>query len=55
MTYYESYLKCNTLEELEKEVNSDIIIAQKLNPDRLKIIKEAAEKVANEKFNTEEE
>lgn len=55
MTYEESYLKCNTLKELQEEVKADIIIAQKINPDRLKVIKEASEKVANLKFKKEEE
>lgn len=50
MTYEESYMKCKTLDELEKEVNSDIAIAYMVNPDRLQIIKRSAEKVANLKF-----
>lgn len=51
MTYKESYMKCNTLEELEKEVRSDIVIALMVNPDRLDVIKKTAEEVANLKFN----
>lgn len=51
MTYKESYMKCNTLEELEKEVRSDIAIALMVNPDRLDVIKKRAEEVANLKFN----
>lgn len=51
MTYKESYMKCNTLEELEKEVRSDIVIALMVNPDRLDVIKKIAEEVANLKFN----
>ena len=51
MTYEESYRKCGTLEELEKKVNEDLkSIMVILNPDRAKVIKESAEKVANEKF-----
>ncbi len=51
MTYKESYMKCNTLEELEKEVRSDIVIALMVNPDRLDVIKKSAEEVVNLKFN----
>ena len=51
MTYKESYMKCNTLKELEEEVRSDIVIALMVNPDRLDVIKKNAEEVANLKFN----
>ena len=51
MTYKESYMKCNTLKELEEEVRSDIAIALMVNPDRLDVIKKRAEEVANLKFN----
>lgn len=51
MTYEESYKKCKTLENLRQEVISDLSIAMMYNSqDRIKIIKESAEKVANEKF-----
>lgn len=50
MTYEESYRKCKTLEELRKEVVSDLAIAKMINDDRIPVIKKAAEKVANEKF-----
>lgn len=50
MTYEESYMQCESIEELEKKVITDIKIAQWFNSDRLPIIKKAAEKVANEKF-----
>ena len=51
MTYEESYRKCETLEELRNEVVSDISIAITIgNTDRIAIIKESAEKVANERF-----
>lgn len=53
MTYEESYMKCNTLEELEKEVEKDIKTAMWLNPDRINVIKTACEKVANLKFKQE--
>ena len=51
MTYEESYMRCNSLQELEKEVRSDIVTALFVNPDRLDVIKRSAEKVANLKFN----
>lgn len=54
MTYKEAYMKCNTLEELEKEIKNDISIARILNPDRLRIIKAAGEEVANLKFGEKE-
>jgi len=50
MTYREAYMNCGTVEELEKMVKADIYIARFLNPDRLVIIKEDAEYVANLKF-----
>ena len=50
MTYEESYKKCKTLEELRCEVVNDLTIAKMINSDRIPVIKEAAEKVANEKF-----
>lgn len=51
MTYKESYEKCKTLQELEDEVQRDIIMAGIIgNPDRVKIIKQTAEEVANRKF-----
>ncbi len=50
MTYEESYRKCKTLEELRKEVVSDLAIAKMINDDRIPVIKKAAEKVANENF-----
>lgn len=50
MTYEESYRKCKTLDELRKEVVSDLTIAKMINGDRIPVIKEAADKVANEKF-----
>ena len=51
MTYKESYLKCNSLEEMRKEVVKDLAHAKLTNPDRIKYITEAA----NEKFNTADE
>ena len=53
MTYKESYMKCNSLEELMEEVERDIFVAQTImgnNPDRIKVIKKSAEEIANLKF-----
>lgn len=52
MTYKESYMKFNTLEELMEEVEHDIFVAQNVicNSDRIKVIKESAEEVMNLKF-----
>ena len=50
MTYEEAYMKCETLEELENEIKKDVSIAMLINPDRLKVIKEVGERVANLKF-----
>ncbi len=56
MTYEESYMKCKTLQELEDTVQRDVIMAGIIgNPDRLKVIKQSAEKVANLKFKEEKE
>ncbi len=55
MTYEESYMKCETLQELEKEINSDLFIAIICgSEDRIKKIKEIGEKVANLKFKDKE-
>ena len=53
MTYKESYMNCATLAELEKEILTDIVIATRINPDRLKAIKVAGEEVAKLKFENE--
>lgn len=53
MTYKESYMKCNSLDELTEEVKHDIFVAQTVmgnNPDRINVIKKSAEEVANLKF-----
>lgn len=51
MTYKEAYMKCNSLEELEKAVNHDVFVARFMgSEDRMKVIKESAEEVANLKF-----
>ena len=51
MTYKETYEKYKTLQELEKEVQNDISVAITIgNLDRVKIIKQTAEEVANRKF-----
>jgi len=43
-------MQCNTLAELEKAIQNDIAIAIIINPDRVKIIKQVGEEVANLKF-----
>lgn len=51
MTYKEDYMKCKNIVELKERVRSDIIMAGIIgNTDRLKVIKVAAEEVANSKF-----
>jgi len=51
MTYKESYEKCKTLKELEKEMNNDIAIALMIgNIDRIEEIKKAGEEIANKNF-----
>ena len=40
MTYREAYMKCSSLEELEKAVKHDIFIARFMgSEDRMKVIK----------------
>lgn len=51
MTYKEAYMNCETLKELEEMVADDIKTAMWLNLDRIKVIKEVAEEIANLKFN----
>jgi len=56
MTYKESYMKCENLKELEEEVKHDIFVARAVivNPDRVKVIIQSAEEVANLKFKEDE-
>lgn len=56
MKYKESYMRCETLKELEEEVKHDIFVATTMigNPDRVKIIVQSAEEVANLKFKENE-
>lgn len=51
MTYKESYEQINNYEDLVKEMKTDIIIAEKINPDRKKVILQAFKEVSKEKFN----
>lgn len=53
MTYEKSYMTCKTKDELLAEVKKDISLAMIVNPDRVKVIKEATEKVLNLKFKEE--
>ena len=55
MTYEEAYMQCESIEELEKMVNTDIEIARFLNADRIPIIEKSAIKVANLKFKAGEQ
>jgi len=50
MTYETAYRSCKTKEELEAMIKKDISIALLFNKDRLEVIKEVGERVANEKF-----
>lgn len=56
MTYKESYMKCENLKELEEEVKHDIFVARAVivNPDRVRVIIQSAEEVANLKFKEDE-
>jgi hypothetical protein len=38
MTYKESYLQCNNLEDLIKEVNDDLLYAMLMNTDRIEFV-----------------
>jgi hypothetical protein len=51
MTYKESYEQIINYEDLVKEMKTDIIIAEKINPDRKKVILQAFKEVSKEKFN----
>ena len=55
MTYEEAYMQCESIEELEKMVNTDIEIARFLNAERIPIIEKSATKVANLKFKVGEQ
>lgn len=51
MTYEEKYREQTTVESLIEEVKSDIMIAKLLgSADRIRVIKETAERVLNDKF-----
>ena len=51
MTYYEAYSKCETREQMEEAMKHDVEVAMFLgsNPDRLKAIEDATNRVAEEK------
>lgn len=53
MIYKESYLQLNSAEEIMKMANTDMAIAAVFNPDRIKIIREAADEAIKEKFGEE--
>ena len=50
-TYYEVYSKCNTEKEMITKMKDDTLVAVLLgsNPDRLKAIEDAGNKVSAEK------
>ena len=53
MTYEQSYFKSKDYESLVKEIKLDITYALLYNLDRLKPIRDAAEKVMKEKYSKE--
>jgi hypothetical protein len=55
MTYRESYMQFENLEDLLEEVKHDMVIAQMINPDRVRIVRESAEEVINLKFKDKSE
>jgi hypothetical protein len=55
MTYRESYMQFENLEDLLEEVKHDMVIAQMINPDRVGIVRESAEEVINLKFKDKSE
>ncbi len=55
MTYEEAYRSCKTQEEFQDMIVTDLYIAAFINKDREKVIRDAAQKVADERnwlFNT---
>ena len=50
MTYEESYMQFDNVDDLLKEIGRDIEVALLINPDRIPVIKRMAEKVLNLKF-----
>lgn len=53
MTYEESYMLCETLQELRKEMLADLIVASHYNTDRIDVIYESGQKVIDLKFKQE--
>ena len=49
MTYEESYRSCKTKEEFKEMLENDLWIAACINPDRERVILDAAQKVADER------
>ena len=45
MTYKESYMSCQSWDELQEKMKEDIAVAMVINPDRIKVIKSAGEEV----------
>lgn len=49
MTYKESYMQCDTLDELKKVVENDVIMAMLINSDRITVIEKIMNEVIEEK------
>lgn len=50
MTYKESYLALNSIDEILKKVEYDVLVAMFINKDRIPIIRKSAEEAILEKF-----
>lgn len=53
MTYKEYFMQFDSVEKIMKEANQEMAFAAVLNPDRMKMVRQAAEEVINEKFGNE--
>ena len=53
MTYKEYFMQFDSVEKIMKEANQEMAFAAVLNPDRIKMVRQAAEEVINEKFGNE--
>ena len=50
MTYKESYLALNSVEEILEEATKDVKLAMAINTDRVSVIKRHSEEAIAEKF-----
>ena len=53
MTYKEYFMQFDSVEKIIKEANQEMAFAVVLNPDRIKMVRQAAEEVIKEKFGNE--